>query len=78
MKPYLKYLGQMQDVFGGLNDVETAHVIFDRLAEGKEMRAVAALILAWHEKRAAREWKGAIRLWRRFAGTDPFWREKTA
>ncbi|GMV60862.1 MAG: hypothetical protein AMXMBFR74_00310 [Parvibaculum sp.] len=78
VKPYLKYLGQMQDVFGGLNDVETAHVILGRLAEGKEIRAVAARILAWHEKRAAREWKGAIRLWRRFAGTAPFWREKAA
>ena len=68
----------MQDVFGALNGVETAHGILGRLAEGKEMREAAARILAWHEKRAAREWKGAIRLWRRFAGTAPFWRETSA
>ena len=78
VKPYLKYLSQMQDVFGGLNDVATAHTILGRLAEGKEMRETASRILAWHEKRAAKDWKGAIRLWKRFSGTAPFWREKVA
>ncbi|MFN4229206.1 CHAD domain-containing protein [Parvibaculum sp.] len=78
VKPYLKYLSQMQDVFGGLNDLATAHDILARLSDGKEMRETASRILAWHEKRAEKDWKGAIRLWKRFAGTAPFWREKTA
>jgi inorganic triphosphatase YgiF len=78
VKAYLKYLNQLQDVFGGLNDVATAHMLLGRLAGGKEMRETASRILAWHEKRAAREWKGAIRLWKRFSGTTPFWRGEAA
>lgn len=77
VKPYLKYLNQMQDVFGGLNDLATAHAILDDLATGERQRAVAASVVAWHEKRAARDWKGAIRLWKKFRDTAPFWRDRT-
>lgn len=73
VKPYLRNLSQMQDVFGGLNDVATAHVILDGLGKG-ELRAAANRVLAWHETRAEKEWKGAIRLWQRFRRSEPFWR----
>jgi hypothetical protein len=63
----------MQDVFGGLNDVVTAHAILDGLAAGTRQRSVAARVVAWHEKRAEKDWKGAIRLWKRFRETEPFW-----
>ncbi len=73
VKPYLRHLSQMQDVFGGLNDVVTAHAILDGLAAGTRQRSVAARVVAWHEKRAEKDWKGAIRLWKRFRETEPFW-----
>lgn len=74
VKPYLRHLSQMQDVFGGLNDVVTAHAILDGLATGARERAAAERVVAWHEKRAEKDWKGAIRLWKKFRDTDPFWR----
>lgn len=73
VKPYLRHLSQMQDVFGGLNDVATAHAILDGLATGARQHGAAGRVVAWHEKRAEKDWKGAIRLWKRFRETDPFW-----
>ncbi|MFN4353878.1 CHAD domain-containing protein [Parvibaculum sp.] len=73
VKPWLRNLSEMQDVFGGLNDVATAHVILDDMSDGRALKAAAESVIAWHEKRAAKEWKGAIRLWKRFAGSVPFW-----
>jgi inorganic triphosphatase YgiF len=74
VKPWLRHLSRMQDVFGGLNDVATAHLILDGFSDGRAMKAASARVIAFHEKRAEREWKGAIRLWKRFAETVPFWR----
>lgn len=72
VKPYLKNLSQMQDVFGALNDVATAHLILDELGRD-DLRTAANRVLAWHESRAEKEWKGAIRLWQRFRKSEPFW-----
>ena len=74
VKPWLRHLSRMQDVFGGLNDVATAHLILDGIADGRALKTAAADVIAWHEKHAAKDWKGAISLWKRFAGTVPFWR----
>lgn len=72
IKPYLKNLSQMQDVFGALNDVATAHLILEQIGKG-EAQAAAKRVLSWHEIRAEKEWKGALRLWQRFRKTTPFW-----
>lgn len=73
VKPWLRNLSEMQDVFGGLNDVATAHLILDDMSDGRALKAASECVIAWHEKRAAKDWKGAIRLWKRFAGSVPFW-----
>lgn len=76
-KLYIRHLSQLQDVFGGLNDVATAHLILDgplAAAPGDTRAAAAAArIFSWSEKRATKDWKGALRLWRRFGEADPFW-----
>ncbi|ABS62852.1 CHAD domain containing protein [Parvibaculum lavamentivorans DS-1] len=74
VKPYLKHLGEMQDVFGGLNDVATAHLILDDMPGEGAVGEAAARVIAWHGERAEKAWKGAIRLWKRFNAVDPFWR----
>lgn len=76
VKPWLRHLSRMQDVFGGLNDVATAHLILDGMSDGRALKTAAGDVVAWHEKRAAKDWKGAISLWKRFAGTVPFWRNE--
>lgn len=75
VKPWLRNLSEMQDVFGGLNDVATAHLILDGMSDGRALKNASASVIAWHEKRAAKDWKGAIRLWKRFAASVPFWCE---
>ena len=78
-KPYIRHLSQLQDVFGGLNDVATAHAILDgplaALPNDEGSAGAATRIFAWSEKRAAADWKGALRLWRRFREAEPFWRD---
>ena len=74
-KPYVKHLSQLQDVFGGLNDVATAHLILDGPLAAPDSAEASARIFAWSEKRAAKDWKGALRLWRRFREADAFWRD---
>ncbi len=73
VKAYLKHLGQMQDAFGGLNDVATAHLILDDLTGNGAAREASDRIIEWHEQRAEKTWKGAIRLWKRFSAAGPFW-----
>ncbi|MEQ8282352.1 MAG: CYTH and CHAD domain-containing protein [Parvibaculum sp.] len=74
-KPYVKHLSQLQDVFGGLNDVATAHLILDGPLAAPDSAEASARIFAWSEKRAAKDWKGALRLWRRFREADAFWQD---
>lgn len=74
-KRYLHALGELQDVFGALNDVEAARAIVKELTEKQpKLAEPAARILGHHERRARREWHAAIRLWRTFREEEPFWR----
>lgn len=73
-RSYLDDLSQLQDVFGSLNDVAMATTILERLvARDPELNKPARLILAWHEAKAAQDWKAALKLWQRFSRHDPFW-----
>lgn len=74
-KRYLHHLVQLQDVFGALNDLETAHAIVDELARSQPRLAPAGTrVLAHHERRARKEWQSALRMWRNFREQEPFWR----
>lgn len=73
-KTYLDDLSQLQDVFGSLNDVAMATTVLERLiARDPELNKPARTILAWHEAKAAQDWKAALKLWQRFSRHDPFW-----
>jgi inorganic triphosphatase YgiF len=74
-KRYLHHLVELQDVFGALNDLETAHGIVDELSRSQpRLAAAGARVLAFHERRARKEWQSALRMWRNFRAQEPFWR----
>ncbi|MBI1260220.1 MAG: CHAD domain-containing protein [Rhizobiales bacterium] len=74
-KSYLNDLGKLQDVFGALNDVAMAEHLLERAtAQNPELAKAAGVILDWHEARARKDWKAALKLWQRFERHAPFWR----
>jgi inorganic triphosphatase YgiF len=78
-KGYLHHLARLQDVFGALNDLETAHTIVDELTRGHPRLGPAGVrVLSHHERRARKEWQSALRMWRNFRAQAPFWRQAPA
>ncbi|HEY4344050.1 MAG TPA: CHAD domain-containing protein [Parvibaculum sp.] len=74
-KSYLHHLTGLQDVFGALNDLETAHGIVNELGRAHPRLAVpGARLLGFHEKRARKEWQSALKMWRNFRDQTAFWR----
>lgn len=73
--PYLRRLAKLQDVFGALNDYETARSIVNDLERGHlRLADPAARLIAFHERRARKKWRSALKTWRRFCDQPPFWR----
>jgi CHAD domain-containing protein len=74
-KSYLHRLTRLQDVFGALNDLETAHGIVNELGRAHpRLAAPGARLLGFHEKRARKEWQSALKMWRNFRDQPAFWR----
>ena len=80
--PFVKRLGQMQDVLGFLQDVAVARKTLAQLiAEPPEERSgpradlsfAAGIVYGWHLDRSANAWKEAIGRWKKFAKAEPFW-----
>ncbi len=73
--PYLRRLTKLQDVFGALNDYETARTIVNDL-ERAHLRLAdpAARLIAFHERRSHKKWRSAVKTWRRFCDRPAFWR----
>lgn len=72
---YLRQLAKLQDVFGALNDVETAQEIVEALGRANPGLADAgARAITHHERRVRKERQAARRLCRHFATLEPFWR----
>ena len=80
VKPYLKVLSKLQDVFGYLNDAAVAARISRKLAkraeDGKKgpLREAVGLVTGWHSQLADQEWRQARKRWRAFEEIPPFWR----
>lgn len=73
--PYLQRLTKLQDVFGALNDYETARTIVNDLERGHlRLADPAARLIAFHERRARKKWRSAVKTWRHFCDRPPFWR----
>ncbi len=74
-KRYIVALKSLQDSLGLAHDALIAVGLIRTLAAdaGKKAAPAARRVLAWNATRLERERKTLIRLWHRFAATDPFW-----
>lgn len=78
VRPFLKHLKELQEIFGDLNDLAMAETLF--LAPGGPVgdsvpaARAAGYVIGVRTERARRSWEDAKRLWKGFTGTRPFWR----
>ena len=76
VKPFVKQLKTLQDVFGYVNDVRTAEqlrTIATEHGEGPDCAVAAGVVLGWHEEKAAEAWTHAQEEWRRLNSRGRFW-----
>lgn len=78
VKPFLKRLKALQEVFGDLNDAAMAEALLSGpdAPGGDDPGAARAggFVLGLHAERARHGWERAKGLWRALRDTDPFWR----
>ncbi len=78
VRPYIKQLKKLQDVFGYVNDVAMAAKlgeISSGRCEGQAAPLLAAgKVLGHHEAEARRVWKTAPKAWRKLKTSSRFWR----
>jgi len=77
VKPFVKQLKALQDVFGYVNDVRMAEqlrTIAVEHGEGPDCAAAAGIVLGTHEERAAAAWTDAQEEWRQLKSQDRFWK----
>jgi CHAD domain-containing protein len=76
VKPFVKQLKTLQDVFGYVNDVRMAEQLRTIAAEpgnGPDCSVAAGVVLGWHEEKAAETWTHAQEEWRRLKSRGRFW-----
>ena len=76
VKPFVKQLKMLQDVFGYVNDVRMAEqlrTIAAEHGEGPDCAVAAGIVLGMHEEKAAETWTHAQEKWRRLRSRDRFW-----
>jgi len=77
VKPYIKELGRLQDVFGYLNDVATAERLLAEVTGGsfhpKPLLRAEGLVLGWHGYAADDAWPKVKKRWKKLKKTKPFW-----
>jgi CHAD domain-containing protein len=73
----------MQDVLGALQDVVVARTTLEHLVEIDDgmslvphasLSFAAGMVYGWHLECAAHTWENAVKRWKKFAKTEPFWR----
>jgi inorganic triphosphatase YgiF len=78
VQPFVKQLKRLQDLFGYINDVETAvelESIADRYArDSREAQRAAGYALGWHNARADVWWGRAEERWHDLQAAGRFWR----
>ncbi len=76
VKPFVKQLKTLQDIFGYVNDVRMAEQLRTIAAErgdGPDCAVAAGIVLGAHEEKAAEAWAHAQEEWRRLKSRDRFW-----
>jgi inorganic triphosphatase YgiF len=76
VKPFVKQLKALQDVFGYVNDVRMAEQLRTIAAprgDGPDCAVAAGIVLGWHEEKAAETWTHAQEEWRRLKSRGRFW-----
>ena len=76
VKPFVRQLKALQDIFGYVNDVRMAEKLRTIAAEhgkGPDCAVAAGIVLGTHEERAAEAWTHAQEEWRRLKSRGPFW-----
>jgi triphosphatase len=76
VKPFVKQLKTLQDVFGYVNDVRMAEqlpTIAAEHGEGPDCAVAAGIVLGTHEEKAAEAWTHAQEEWRRLKSLGRFW-----
>ena len=77
VKPFVRQLRALQDVFGYVNDVRMAEqlrAIAVEHGDGPDCTVAAGIVLGTHEERATEAWTHAQEEWLRLKSRDRFWR----
>jgi CHAD domain-containing protein len=81
VKRYLRQLKGLLEDLGALNDVVVVRGTLTRLLQedgarkpNADLYFAAGLVNGWHNMRAARLGKKAVKRWDKFKRLDPFWR----
>jgi triphosphatase len=76
VKPFLKQLKNLQDVFGYVNDVRMAEQLL-AITSGRHVESCAAaaagIILGAHQVKAAEAWTHAQEEWHKLKKSQRFW-----
>jgi triphosphatase len=78
VRPFVKGLKQLQDVFGYVNDVKTARqlesIVEQHCRESRECHRAAGYALGWHQANAVACWQRAQDGWDHLTKAERFWR----
>ncbi|WP_150526720.1 CYTH and CHAD domain-containing protein [Roseibium sediminis] len=78
VKPFLKRMQRLQDIFGYLNDVAMAekllHLKDVSPKEAHQCAAAIGFVIGWHEATCASQWPSARRFWLDTQTIPRFWR----
>jgi len=78
VRPFVKELKSLQDVFGYVNDVEAARQIEgiaeERCRTSRDAQRVAGYVIGWHNARADACWAGVADKWHDLKQAARFWR----
>ncbi|MEL6217458.1 MAG: CHAD domain-containing protein [Pseudomonadota bacterium] len=78
VRPFLKRLKELQEIFGDLNDLAMAEMLFlapdGPVGNDAPAARAAGFVIGVRTERARRSWEDAKGLWKAFTGTKPFWR----
>ncbi len=75
VKPFVKQLKSLQDVFGYVNDVAMAAQLRDLCGSDKpEVLTAAGEVLGYHEAKAHECWQEAPEAWHRLKASGRFWK----
>lgn len=77
VKPFIKNLKELQNVFGYLNDVAMAEHLVElagnEFPDDVDLKCAVAYVLGWHTNQAESAWQNARTHWQSLEQLEPFW-----